>query len=214
MQRLHLFDLDHTLITANSTLLFARILLRRNILSLSDFFVAATYYFRHRYFGLSLSDLHHQLFGRILKNVSYDKLTAPINELIEECIPEYLYAPAISALRFAQQIGEKTAIFSSSPDFLVGAVAKYFRVDFFQATTYLMTPEHAFSSIASIFDGDSKAELLRACRGRFHLEKSQVIVYSDSLLDLPFLLEAGVPVAVNPDVQLKKFAQQHNWSII
>lgn len=214
MQRLHVFDLDHTLITANSTLLFSRILLRQKILSLPAFIVAAFYYFRHRYFGLSLSDLHHHLFGPILKGLHRDCLAAPIDQLIREQVAGRLNAPAVSALRFAQQMGDMTAIFSSSPDFLVEAVARLLHVDTWRATTYRMNGDHTFAAIATILDGETKAVDLRSLRTALHLKKEDVTVYSDSLLDLPFLLEAGVPVAVSPDPQLKKFALEHHWSII
>ncbi|MDG1749043.1 MAG: HAD-IB family hydrolase, partial [Porticoccaceae bacterium] len=38
--------------------------------------------------------------------------------------------------------------------------------------------------------------------------------YSDSINDLPLLLEVDHPVAVDPDVHLRKIAREKNWGMI
>ena len=38
--------------------------------------------------------------------------------------------------------------------------------------------------------------------------------YSDSISDLPFLEAVGVPVAVNPDRELRRHASAHGWRVV
>jgi phosphoserine phosphatase len=38
--------------------------------------------------------------------------------------------------------------------------------------------------------------------------------YTDSLSDLPLLNLVGQPVAVNPDLRLKRLAQRRGWPIV
>ena len=40
------------------------------------------------------------------------------------------------------------------------------------------------------------------------------IFYSDSINDLPLLSEVGVPIAVNPDDQLRNLSIKNNWEVI
>ena len=40
------------------------------------------------------------------------------------------------------------------------------------------------------------------------------IFYSDSINDLPLLSEVGVPIAVNPDDQLRNLSIKYNWEVI
>jgi len=57
-------------------------------------------------------------------------------------------------------------------------------------------------------DGTLKAEII----ARFDSQKT--IAFSDSYLDLPFLLRAHIAVAVNPKGKLKKIAKQQRWEIL
>src|SRR5438132_2949212 len=128
-RKLSVFDLDHTLITKNSSFRFSYFLLKQKVLSPWAFFTSTFYYYQHQHFGLPLSELHVQVFNRLLKGLSPAYLQRYVDEFVNEYLGALLYMPAVSELRLAQQLGEHTAIFSNSPDFLVSAIAKYFRVD-------------------------------------------------------------------------------------
>jgi len=213
-RRLRIFDLDHTLISENSSYRFSQFLFRRNVLSVFSFLKASWYYFRHLFFNLSLNNLHRKVFNHSLKGLSLDILKIHIEPFLQEFLAHHLYMPAVSELRLAQQLGEHTAIFSSSPDFLVKLIAKYFQVDYWEATSYIVDKESIFTTISHILDGPQKAESLIKLVNNLKIDKSQVIAYSDSYTDLPFLLEAGSSVVVSPDKKLKAYAQAHKWKII
>lgn len=125
-----------------------------------------------------------------------------------------LYLPALIALFEAQKRGDYTVILSNSPDFLVEPLAQFFQVDEWGSTQYTVDKEHRLCKIAKLMEGMNKAVYLSELARHFQLSKESITAYSDSYHDLPFLLEAGCPVAVNPDRKLLKIAHLRNWSVI
>jgi len=61
--------------------------------------------------------------------------------------------------------------------------------------------------------GPAKAEAIRALAEREGLDLSRCTAYSDSANDLPMLELVGNPVAVNPDADLRRAAQERDWTI-
>jgi hypothetical protein len=61
--------------------------------------------------------------------------------------------------------------------------------------------------------GEQKADAVRELAGRESIDLSGSYAYSDSATDLPLLEAVGSPVAVNPDRELRRVAEQRNWHI-
>ncbi len=100
-------------------------------------------------------------------------------------------------------------ILSNSPIFIVEKIAKRFGVSEFSATTYRLSPHGQMLAIETLFDGEKKREYVKE-----HRENRTITAYSDSILDLPFLEEAEVQVAVRPDRKLLKRAKALGWEIL
>ena len=62
--------------------------------------------------------------------------------------------------------------------------------------------------------GEGKLELVKEYCRDFNFSLSNACFYSDSKNDLPLLEAVHMPIAVNPDKNLKKFAKNKNWMII
>ena len=62
--------------------------------------------------------------------------------------------------------------------------------------------------------GEGKLELVEKFLSDFNFNLSDACFYSDSKNDLPLLEAVYMPIAVNPDKYLKKFAKNKNWMII
>ena len=62
--------------------------------------------------------------------------------------------------------------------------------------------------------GEGKLELVKEYCRDFNLCLNNACFYSDSTNDLPLLEAVHMPIAVNPDKNLKKFAKNKNWMII
>lgn len=107
-----------------------------------------------------------------------------------------------------------TALLSNSPDFIVGPISKRFSMNDFYATHYFLNSAGEFSEIKKWVEGKEKAAYLNQLSSNLGISKEEISAYTDSMLDLPFLKEAGKPICVHPDSDLKKVALRNKWSVI
>lgn len=212
--RLSVFDLDHTLLTINSSYHFGAYLYRQKFFSFPSLLASLFYYARHKLFGLSIQKLHQKTFQLLFKGVSIEDLQAYVTVFLEQQLTEKLYQPALQRLHEAQKRGDYTLILSSSPDFLVRPIAEWFGVDSWQATIYAVDDGGCLSHLASILEGQDKANYLAHLIREMGIHSSSVTVYSDSHLDLPILKMAGKAIGVVPDFYLKRICQEKGWEII
>lgn len=208
------FDLDRTIIADNCSLDFCRYLVGKNILPSSSLIYSLFYYVKHLFFGMSLSDLHNRVFEHLLRGKSLEQLEENVEPFLKEYLFSQIYPPVLTELRLAQHLGYYTLILSNSPSFLVGKIAQVLDVNEWRATQYAVDKEKKLCHITSIMQGEEKAACVQEIAGRLSIGKAQITAYSDSFLDLPLLLSAGKPIAVNPDRKLRRFSQQHQWSIL
>lgn len=213
-QHVSAFDLDGTLVKGNSSYHFCKYLSRKGVLPFYSVPLSAFYYARHYFLGMPLSKIHQKIFNNLLLGRSLKDLEKHIEGFLEEYLPRSLYFPAVNSLRLAQHLGHYTVILSNSPSFLVAPLARFFGVDEWKATEYAVDKDQKLCHISSILQSTEKAHYLGEVAQRLGIEKTQIATYSDSYLDLSFLLSGGCPIAVNPDKKLRQFSEKHNWSIL
>lgn len=213
-QNLSVFDLDNTLVNGNSSFRFCKYLYSLKEFNSFHLLYSLFCYFRHRFCGMSLLDLHKKVFNRLLLGRPLESLEKHVDAFVEERLSQFFYVPAVASLRLAQHLGHYTLILSNSPSFLVRSVAAYLGVNEWRATEYAVDTEHKLSDISSVMQGEDKAHaVLEIARG-LGIKKEAITAYSDSYLDLPLLLIAGQAIAVNPDKKLRSFSLCQEWSII
>lgn len=164
--------------------------------------------------SMSLEELHHQVFNTLLKGFSLESLEAHVEEFIQQLLPTAIYQPAFNELKLAQKRGDHVVLLSSAPDFLVRAFARYFGILHWDSTVYAVDKKRRLCNIAQLMVGVGKKQSLLKIRSQLGISKDRTVVYSDSHDDLPLLLQAGDPVAVNPDRRLAKVAKQFKWRVI
>jgi HAD superfamily hydrolase (TIGR01490 family) len=208
------FDLDYTLVQVNSSFAFCKYLVTVKVLPISAFFYAVLIFIRHRFFGLSLQEMHEKVFHRVLRGKDLRNLETHAEIFCKTHLLKKIYAPAVALLIDAKQAGHYTLLISSSPSFLVRHVADFFHIDEWMATEYEVDSHNCLQRIHSLVDGNAKAEWIASLKARQGIDRENIIAYSDSYLDMPFLLAAGEAVAVNPDKKLKNYFKQKNWRVI
>lgn len=132
----------------------------------------------------------------------------------EEVIPHV--APASSsALEYHRKREHPLILLTSSSPYESEAALEYFNMDDFLSMTYEV--------LAGSFTGKVQKPM---CYGKgkvyyaeeyarehdLNLEKSYF--YSDSITDLPMLERVGHPIAVSPDIRLRKHASDAGWPIM
>lgn len=211
---LTVFDLDRTIVADNCSFEFCRYLVNKKILPSISLLYSLFYYVKHIFFGMSLTRLHDKVFERLLQGRSLKVIEENVEPFLREYLFSRIYPPAIAQLRLAQHLGHYTLILSNSPSFLVEKIAHVLGVNEWRATQYAVDKEHNLCHIASIMQGEEKASCVREIAGQLSIGKDKITAYSDSFLDLPLLLTAGKPIAVNPDRKLRRFSLQNDWEIL
>lgn len=211
---LTVFDLDKTIVSDNCSLQFCRYLVDKKVLPYSSLFYSFFYYIKHVLFETSLTDLHNKVFRHHLRGKSLKLIEKNVGPFLEEYLHSKFYLPVLAQLRLAQHLGHYTLILSNSPSFLVEKVAKLLGVNEWRATEYAVDKQLNLCHISSILQGADKAQCVKEVAEKLNLDKEKITAYSDSILDLPLLLCAGTPVAVNPDRKLRKFSLEMNWVIL
>ncbi|MBS0648176.1 MAG: HAD family phosphatase [Verrucomicrobia bacterium] len=213
-KKLIVFDLDHTLISTNTSYCYLKTLYQRGALSISVLLRAALLKCRYYATSMTLEKLHYVVFDRMLRGFSLEALEKHIDDLLDKLLPGSLYLPAYQELTAAKERGDHTVLLSSSPDFLVRRFASYFGIDSWEGTAYSIDQERRLCKIAKLIVGTTKKGCLLRLQEKLGIPKQNVVVYTDSHDDIPLLLEAGEAVAVNPDRKLAKLAKLNKWRII
>lgn len=209
-----LFDLDHTLLTINSSFSFVKLLKRRQFWDVPPYFYSLYYYLRFRWFGLPLYNLHYHAFEKVFKGRLLQDIETLILPFMSSILPQLFHTPVLKRWHEAQLKNHYTAILSSSPEFIVEPIASYLGATAYFATTYGSDFKGEINRIEQIVDGEYKAKIALQLMEKYGVDKSSLFTYSDSVLDLSFLEMSGYPVAVNPDSNLKKICLERGWEII
>ncbi len=130
-------------------------------------------------------------------------------ELLELVQP---YAPAVLAEH--RRAGRRLVLATTTPADLVGPFARAAGFDDVVATRYAVRD----GCYTGGLDGEfvwaaGKLAAVRRWAGNNAVDLARSHVYSDSFFDLPLLLAAGHPHAVNPDARLWAVAAARRWPI-
>jgi HAD superfamily hydrolase (TIGR01490 family) len=208
------FDLDYTLFSENSSYRFGKYLCSKKLLPFKSLAFIVGCNIRHRLGLLSIMRLHEDAFKRLFYGRSSSQVKQWATEFVEQYFETLLYLPAIQKLKKAQAEGHLTVILSSTPDFLVEPIAKKLHVPVWNATEYAVDKDQKFCHIARLMLGSDKAEILARLKQQHSIPRQRIYAYSDSHLDLPFLMAAGTAIGVNPNRTLRSICRQNKWPVI
>lgn len=111
--------------------------------------------------------------------------------------------------------GLRLVLMTGTPDFLAEAIARQLGMDECIATQCTVTNgrlralpprQHPYAK--------AKLELARSWCDRNGVDLAQCAAYGDSIQDAWLLNAVGMPVAVNPDRQLRRLATERRWRIV
>lgn len=214
MQAISAFDLDNTLLSDNSSYRFCLSLCFNKHLPYNSLAFIFACNLRYSLGLLNIEKLHESAFNQLFYNRSASLVKQWAEEFIEEKYDALLYPPAVEKLMLAQKAGHLAVILSSSPSFLVEPIAKRLNVPVWHATEYAVDKDQKFCQISKLMLGEDKALILEKLSQQHEIEKERTYAYSDSHLDLPFLMAAGSAFGVQPNKKLRNICRQKNWPII
>ena len=163
---------------------------------------------------MSLKELHHKTFRAFLKGKNWDEILTHVEAFLDRYLEKMLNPTTIAHLKEAQKKGHYTLILSSSPSFLVKSIAERLKVNEWRATEYQVDHNRKLSKILFLILGSEKARHTIAAARRLRIDPKKIVVFTDSICDLPLAKIAGRVIAVNPDRRLKSHYRRKGWQII
>ncbi len=212
---LAIFDLDNTLISDDSDYLWGQFLVDQGIVDKGLYQEAnAKFYDDYKKGELDIVEFLDFSLAPLAKN-DPEQLFKWREQFIEEIIKPIQLKPAIRLVNKHRFKGDTVMVITATNRFVTEPIVKLFGIDILLATT----PEFIDGRYSGKFEGtpcfqDGKVKLLKEWLENSTETLENSYFYSDSHNDLSLLKLVATPVAVDPDQQLREYAEQQDWSII
>ncbi|HEX6131451.1 MAG TPA: HAD family hydrolase [Actinomycetota bacterium] len=211
------FDLDKTIVSRSSSLALSRPLYRAGMVSRSQLVRGAYAQLVYLLVGADERKMERLKEGMLQLTKGWDR--AQIERLVEDVILEvidpYVYAEALELIAHHRGEGRGIYIVSTSPEEVVKPLARHFGVSGVIATRAEVGVDDRYTGILEFYAyGARKAEAMRELAARHAIDLDASYAYSDSITDLPMLEAVGNPVAVNPDRDLRRIAEERGWEVL
>lgn len=206
------FDLDKTVVSKSSSLALSRPFYKAGLVTRSQLLRGAYAQLVYLMIGADEKRMERAKDGMLALTRGWkaEEVEGIIREALEEVVDPYIYQEALDLIALHKALGRRVYIVSSSPDGVVRPLAERLGIDDVIATRAEVVDGRFTGKLEFYCYREKKAEAIRELEG-VDLEGSYA--YSDSITDLPMLEAVSNPVAVNPDRELRKIAQQRGWKI-
>lgn len=210
-----LFDMDHTLIPADSGTLWAQFLYDQGLLSDEQMATREKFLQQYNDGTLKVEDAYSFDIG-VLASLG-DDVSKLLDVYFQERVLPIISQVARDAVQYHLDAGHYVVMITATLEEMAAPVAAYFGMN------------HLIGGKAKRDEnGDYTGELedLGPCMGRgklVHLEHwltvsdnnpTEYTFYSDSHNDIPLLEQVDTPIAVDPDDKLRAMATENGWQII
>lgn len=212
---LALFDLDNTLIAGDSDHSWGEFLISQNLVDSADYKTKNDAFFAAYEAGELDIFAYHEFSLSPLIGKSQEMMKSLHNKFIKEAIMPLMLPLAAQLIQKHRLAGDRLLIITATNRFIAEPIVKLLKIEEFLATD--------LEIVNSVFTGkiigtptyqNGKVERLNHWLRENNESMKGSYFYSDSINDLPLLLEVDHPVAVDPDVHLRKIAREKNWGMI
>lgn len=207
------FDLDGTLITANSARLYVGRERRLGRLSRGD--VARALVFLG-FYRLGIADIEAALAGALktLQGRLEDEVRADTERWWSDEVARFEAPGARAAIERHRAAGDRVVLLTSSSPYAAEAARRQFGLEHSICTTYGVSEGRFTGRVEGpICFGPGKVTMAAAWAASQGLSLADAAFYSDSATDRPMLAAVGRPVVVNPDPPLRVIARWRGWPV-
>lgn len=206
------FDVDHTITRRSSGARFVSLAIARGIVPRRVLLVMPWYSFTYRLGILRLKD-YKQGFP-YLRGIPRSTLEQIARESFDSRLRKDIYKGAVSLIEERKSRGRRVTLASSSLDFIITPLADYLGIETVLATSLEFVEGACTGRVDGIpmFRREKKKRVLEYISENGE-DPNDCAFYSDSIFDVPLLEAVGHPVAVNPDLRLRKVARNNGWPI-
>lgn len=209
------FDLDKTVISKSSSLALSRPFYRAGLVTRSQLLRGA--YAQLVYLALGADEKRmaraKDVMLALTKGWKQSEVEGVVRQALEAVVDPYLYQEALDLIALHRALGRRVFIVSSAPEEVVRPLAERIGIEDVIATRAEIRDGRYTGKLEFYCYGQQKAEAIRRLAEEEGLDLASSFAYSDSITDRPMLDAVGNPVAVNPDRELRRVAQQRGWKI-
>jgi HAD superfamily hydrolase (TIGR01490 family) len=209
------FDLDKTIISRSSSLALSRPMFRAGMVTRGQLLRSAYAQLVYALVGADEKKLDRLKEGMLQLTKGWERTEVErlVRDVIVDVIDPYVYQEALDLMALHRQERRRIYIVSSSPEEVVRPLARHFGVSGVIATRARIEDGRYTGELEFYCVGEAKAEAIRDLAQRVGIDLEGSYAYSDSISDLPMLEAVGHPVAVNPDKDLRKEAEDRGWDL-
>ncbi len=209
------FDLDKTVISKSSSLALTRPFYRAGLVTRSQLLRGAYAQLVYLMVGADEKRMDRAKDGMLALTKGWNKAEVEdvVREALEDVVDPYIYQEALDLIALHRALGRRVFIVSSSPEEVARPLAERMGVADVIATRAEIVDGLYTGRLEFYCYREHKAEAIRRIAGELGIDLEASYAYSDSITDRPMLESVGNPVAVNPDRELRRLAQQSGWTI-
>jgi HAD superfamily hydrolase (TIGR01490 family) len=211
------FDVDNTIMRGASIYHLARGLFARGILTPKDL---ANYAITQGKFLISgrenLTDMAKVTENALafVRGRSVEELTALAEEIYDDIMADKVWPGTVQLAHSHRAAGHQVWLVSAAPIELAHVIAIKLGLTGAVATVSEIIDGHYSGNLKNQpMHGPQKAQAVIDLAKEHNIDLQNSFAYSDSNNDIPLLTSVGHPTAVNPDAQLRQYAQAHAWPI-
>jgi len=207
------FDVDRTLIHANSGEILIKRAHSNGVMSTKDFIHAFYLSLLHKFNLRDTDKLINGMAGWV-KGLSEDTLIKLSEEVFHTFLSDAIRPKIFNEILYHKERNARVIILSSTIQYICSLLAKHLGMDDVICSE-LEVREGFFTGrfIGRLCYSDEKAIRLRAYCEKMNCSPEKAYYYADSISDFQALNSVGFPVCVNPDKKLAKIAGEKHWII-
>ncbi len=213
MNKLVIFDLDDTLLCADSEFHFTKFIVREGMLD-KDFYLKKIKAFDLDYRS---GNLNFKDYMRFLLYPLVGKNKKEVGELVSKFIllNKEILIDKLTFRLLEKHKNENILIASGALDIIVQGFANLFEISEFLGTkTEFINDKVTGETIGEPnFDNGKLVNVKDWCKNK-NLNLEQATFYTDSIHDLPLVEKCKNSIVVSPDEKLKAYAENNNLKII
>jgi HAD superfamily hydrolase (TIGR01490 family) len=211
--KLYFFDVDHTIIRGSTGRRFAVAAARLGVIKLRHLAALPFNYAAYR-FGKGGTSFFEGEFP-VIRGVERGLLENISREVFERKTSKALRPELLELIASIRAEGGSVVLATSSLDFLVRPLAELIGAEAVLASALECEGGLCTGRLAgAALFGPAKRDAVLAYASARGVALADCAFYSDSIHDLPLLLEVGRPVAVRPDRRLREEAVLRGWDIL
>ena len=210
------FDLDKTVVAKSSTLAFGKPLYKEGLITPAVVLKGAYAQMAYQLLGADEKRMEKSRVAllELTKGWEADRVQNLVRETLQEIIDPLIYAEALELFEEHRDAGRDLYLVSSSGEEVVMPLAEYLGVPHVIATRAGIDEEGRYDGTLDFYCyAENKAIAIRAEAEARNIDLASSYAYSDSVTDVPMLEAVGHPVAVNPDKDLRRVAEERGWEI-